>query len=101
MPLIPQEKLAWCTQPDCETLYRVRAEAEKYIKVFRHCQRCPALFGAAIAKVPLVLFYRFAYNIQGGAYGIFPRAGIVPRCGSEFFRGLDMTMPILSDVESG
>lgn len=42
IPLIPQHKLAWCTEPDCQMLYEVRAEAEKYIKVFRHCQRCRA-----------------------------------------------------------
>ena len=42
IPLIPQERLSWCKEPDCTTLYKVRAEAEKYIKVFRHCQRCRA-----------------------------------------------------------
>ncbi len=42
IPLIPQHRLAWCTEPDCKLLGDVRAEAEKYIKVFRHCQRCRA-----------------------------------------------------------
>lgn len=42
IPLIPQHKLDWCTEPDCRSLYEVRKEAEKYIKVFRHCQRCRA-----------------------------------------------------------
>ena len=42
IPLIPQYHLSWCSEPDCETLSQVRAEAEKYIKVFRHCQRCRA-----------------------------------------------------------
>ncbi|MCR5032932.1 MAG: radical SAM protein [Lachnospiraceae bacterium] len=42
IPLIPQHHLAHCTEPDCNLLYEVRAEAEQYIKVFRHCQRCRA-----------------------------------------------------------
>ncbi len=42
IPLIPQHELAWCKEPSCEELYEVRAKAEKYIKVFRHCQRCRA-----------------------------------------------------------
>ena len=42
IPLIPQHQLAWCSEPSCEQLYEVRKEAEKYIKVFRHCQRCRA-----------------------------------------------------------
>jgi nitrogen fixation protein NifB len=42
IPLIPQHQLAWCSEPSCEDLYEVRKEAEKYIKVFRHCQRCRA-----------------------------------------------------------
>ena len=42
IPLIPQHNLSWCTEPSCEELYSVRAEAEKYIKVFRHCQKCRA-----------------------------------------------------------
>ncbi|SDB26967.1 radical SAM protein [Eubacterium oxidoreducens] len=42
IPLIPQHHLDWCTEPGCEELYEARREAEKYIKVFRHCQRCRA-----------------------------------------------------------
>ena len=42
IPLIPQHNLDWCSAPSCEELYAVRAEAEKHIKVFRHCQRCRA-----------------------------------------------------------
>ena len=42
IPLIPQHKLAWCSAPGCDLISRTRMEAEKYIKVFRHCQRCRA-----------------------------------------------------------
>jgi len=42
IPLIPQHKLAHCTAPDCELISKTRAEAEQYINVFRHCQRCRA-----------------------------------------------------------
>lgn len=42
IPLIPQHNLAWCSAPDCALLDRTRREAETYIKVFRHCQRCRA-----------------------------------------------------------
>lgn len=42
IPLIPQHKLSWCSEPGCELLSKARAEAEKYIDVFRHCQRCRA-----------------------------------------------------------
>jgi nitrogen fixation protein NifB len=42
IPLIPQHKLAHCSQPDCEDLYAARQEAEEYLEVFRHCQRCRA-----------------------------------------------------------
>ena len=42
IPLIPQHKLSWCTEPDCALIGRVRAQAEQYIRVFRHCQRCRA-----------------------------------------------------------
>lgn len=42
IPLIPQHHLAWCSPPDCSLINRVRAEAENYISVFRHCQRCRA-----------------------------------------------------------
>jgi len=42
IPLIPQHKLSWCSVPTCHQLSRARAEAEEYIQVFRHCQRCRA-----------------------------------------------------------
>ena len=42
IPLIPQHKLSWCSAPDCGLISRVRSEAQKYISVFRHCQRCRA-----------------------------------------------------------
>lgn len=42
IPLIPQHKLSWCSAPDCSLLSKARAESEKYINVFRHCQRCRA-----------------------------------------------------------
>jgi nitrogen fixation protein NifB len=42
IPLIPQHELAWCSAPDCNILSDVRKEAEAYISVFRHCQRCRA-----------------------------------------------------------
>lgn len=42
IPLIPQHELAWCSAPSCELISNTRQEAEQYIKVFRHCQRCRA-----------------------------------------------------------
>jgi nitrogen fixation protein NifB len=42
IPLIPQHKLKWCSVPDCGLISRARTEAERYIKVFRHCQKCRA-----------------------------------------------------------
>ena len=42
IPLIPQHKLAHLHEPSCQELYEARAKAEKYIRVFRHCQRCRA-----------------------------------------------------------
>ncbi|MEA4891821.1 MAG: radical SAM protein [Peptococcaceae bacterium] len=42
IPLIPQHELAWCSAPGCGLLSSIRAQAEQYIKVFRHCQRCRA-----------------------------------------------------------
>ncbi|MBQ1894503.1 MAG: radical SAM protein [Clostridiales bacterium] len=42
IPLIPNHELSWCTEPDCASLGIARLKAEKYIKVFRHCQRCRA-----------------------------------------------------------
>lgn len=42
IPLIPQHHLAWCSEPNCLQLSQAREKAEKYIHVFRHCQRCRA-----------------------------------------------------------
>lgn len=42
IPLIPQHELAWCSSPGCELVGSVRSAAEKYMSVFRHCQRCRA-----------------------------------------------------------
>jgi nitrogen fixation protein NifB len=42
IPLIPQQKLLWCSAPDCGLISKTRAEAEQYITVFRHCKRCRA-----------------------------------------------------------
>lgn len=42
IPLIPQHDLAWCSIPDCAQIDGLRQQAEKYIRVFRHCQRCRA-----------------------------------------------------------
>ena len=42
LPLIPQNQMADVPAPDCEMLERVRAEAGKYLEVFRHCKHCRA-----------------------------------------------------------
>lgn len=42
IPLIPQHELDWCTRPDCALINRTRQQAERYIRVFRHCQHCRA-----------------------------------------------------------
>lgn len=42
IPLIPQHNLSWCKTPGCDLISKVRSEAEAYISVFRHCQRCRA-----------------------------------------------------------
>lgn len=42
IPLIPQHELSWCSAPQCALIDGTRREAEQYIKVFRHCQRCRA-----------------------------------------------------------
>lgn len=42
IPLIPQHKLSHIQRPTCEQLESARQEAEKYIKVFRHCAHCRA-----------------------------------------------------------
>jgi nitrogen fixation protein NifB len=42
IPLIPQHALAHCPAPSCEQLAGARAEAERYLPVFRHCRQCRA-----------------------------------------------------------
>lgn len=42
IPLIPQHKLKDCVEPACIDIDSARREAEEYIDVFRHCQRCRA-----------------------------------------------------------
>lgn len=42
IPLIPQHNLAYCKEPSCMEIDAARQKAEKYIRVFRHCQRCRA-----------------------------------------------------------
>lgn len=42
IPLIPQHELAHIPEPTCPEIDGARAKAEKYIDVFRHCQRCRA-----------------------------------------------------------
>ncbi|WP_110955528.1 radical SAM protein [Anaerosinus massiliensis] len=42
IPLIPQHKFRDCIAPACKDIDGARYEAEKYIEVFRHCQRCRA-----------------------------------------------------------
>lgn len=42
IPLIPQHELKDCRTPSCTEIDGARQKAEKYIDVFRHCQRCRA-----------------------------------------------------------
>jgi nitrogen fixation protein NifB len=42
IPLIPQHKFKECAEPACVDIDGARREAEEYIDVFRHCQRCRA-----------------------------------------------------------
>ena len=42
IPLIPQHELADIPAPSCLQIDGARGKAEKYIDVFRHCQRCRA-----------------------------------------------------------
>ena len=42
IPLIPQHKLKDIPRPTCEQIEKAREDAEKYIKVFRHCAHCRA-----------------------------------------------------------
>ena len=42
IPLIPQHDFADLPAPTCEQIEKARAEAGKYIPIFRHCQHCRA-----------------------------------------------------------
>lgn len=42
IPLIPQHKFKDCVEPACVDIDGARREAEEFIDVFRHCQRCRA-----------------------------------------------------------
>jgi len=42
IPLIPQHEMSDNTPPSCFQIDKARTEAEKYIRVFRHCQHCRA-----------------------------------------------------------
>lgn len=42
IPLIPQHRLKDCVEPSCAEIDGARREAEEFIDVFRHCQRCRA-----------------------------------------------------------
>ncbi len=42
IPLIPQHKFSGLSEPGCPDIDGARREAEAYIDVFRHCQRCRA-----------------------------------------------------------
>jgi nitrogen fixation protein NifB len=42
IPLIPQHEFAGFDAPDCIELSLTRTEAEAFLPVFRHCQRCRA-----------------------------------------------------------
>ncbi len=42
IPLIPQHDLRDCSIPTCAEIEQARAEAGRYIDVFRHCQHCRA-----------------------------------------------------------
>lgn len=42
IPLIPTAKLKNEQAPTCLDLFKARLQAERYISVFRHCQRCRA-----------------------------------------------------------
>jgi nitrogen fixation protein NifB len=42
IPLLPQAELSGFPAPSCAEIDAARREAEKYITVFRHCQRCRA-----------------------------------------------------------
>lgn len=53
IPLIPTHKLAHLKEPDCMMLHETRTKAEKYIRVFKHCQRCRADAAGIPGKVEI------------------------------------------------
>ena len=53
IPLIPQHKLKDLKEPGCMELHEARQKAEKYIRVFRHCQRCRADAAGIPGKVEI------------------------------------------------
>jgi nitrogen fixation protein NifB len=42
IPLIPHARMADVPAPSCEQIDRARSDAERHIRVFRHCQHCRA-----------------------------------------------------------
>jgi len=42
LPLIPQNGFIDTPAPDCTQVNMARAQAEKHLVVFRHCQHCRA-----------------------------------------------------------
>ena len=42
IPLIPQNEFADRRRPTCEEIEKARSDAEKYLKVFKHCKHCRA-----------------------------------------------------------
>jgi nitrogen fixation protein NifB len=42
IPLIPQHEMSGIEPPDCEMLWKAKADASKYVDVFHHCKHCRA-----------------------------------------------------------
>ena len=42
IPLIPQNEFADRRRPTCEEVEKARSDAEKYLRVFKHCKHCRA-----------------------------------------------------------
>ena len=42
IPLIPQNEFSDHRRPTCEEIEKARSDAEKYLKVFKHCKHCRA-----------------------------------------------------------
>jgi nitrogen fixation protein NifB len=53
IPLIPQHNLKDCEIPTCGDIDGTRREAEEFIDVFRHCQRCRADAAGIPGKVEI------------------------------------------------